>query len=126
MARVARSSLVFGAVHLLVLVPIGAAAAIGLAGFAYAIAYRRAHRAGRPERTPAVALRTYRPTRRSRAAAESSLRAAADAPGTEVADAPPEVAQAAGVFAAAVWHTTFNTMVVAVLWASLVIAAFGR
>ncbi|MEX1162480.1 MAG: hypothetical protein WEB03_02760 [Nitriliruptor sp.] len=124
--EVAPASLVFGAVHLLVLVPIGAAAAIGMAGFAYALAYRRAHREGRADRVPVVALRTYRPTRRSRTAAQAYRRTAVDTPGAVDADTSPELAQATGIFAAAVWHTTFNTMVVVVLWVSLVMSAFGR
>ncbi|MTV25431.1 hypothetical protein FTX61_08425 [Nitriliruptoraceae bacterium ZYF776] len=104
--RIVLASLLFGLVHLVVLVPLGAALAIGLAGFVYAVVYRRAATA--PETAvPAVAVAAYRPTRRARAAAGA-----------------PRAAQAAGVFRAAVWHTAFNTTVVLAVWLTIVVDAW--
>jgi hypothetical protein len=136
--RVAMASLVFGLAHLVMLVPIGAALAIGVAGYAYATLYRRTfHRAGgdRAAVAPDVAVRAYRPTRRARAAAArarvAAVRAALlegrDRDGAEVLatlDRDPEHRQAAAVFTAAVWHATFNTTLVVLLWVVLASAAF--
>jgi hypothetical protein len=143
--RVALSSLVFGLAHLVMLVPIGAALAIGVAGAAYAGVYRRIHAAasvpGGPSAPPA-ALRSYRPPRRARAAAARARAAAAwtrpassepdslDAPSSTIAGslAPtptPEGAQPAAVFGAAVWHATFNSLVVTLVWLGFVTAALS-
>jgi membrane protease YdiL (CAAX protease family) len=133
--RLVRSCLVFGLAHLVMLVPIGAALAIAVAGGAYTLAYRRAHAAaGRPggPRAPAVARRSYRPTRRARAAAARArsrghrepVQAARDVPLT-VWVGEPEERQAAAVFAAAVWHTTFNSMLVVLVWLAFVAAALS-
>jgi hypothetical protein len=129
--RVAAASLVFGLAHLVMLVPIGAALAIGVAGAAYAGVYRRAFaRANPPDgptdgpTVPEVALRTYRPSRRARAAAARARRTAAEEP-VATLDHTPERRQAAAVFAAAVWHTTFNTTLVVLLWAVLASAALS-
>jgi hypothetical protein len=120
--RVALASLVFGLVHLVMLVPVGAALAIGVAGAFYARVYRRAHAAGRP--APAVAHASFRPTRRARRAAS---RTQAPSPALAVgvaAEGPlPEHRQVAGVFAATVWHATFNSLVVLLVWVSLVLSA---
>ncbi len=125
--RVAVASLVFGLVHLVMLVPIGAGVAIGVAGFAYTLAYRHGHRERSPADLPPAALQAFRSTRRSRAAADR-VRAAVSHGGSghgpvTVVDRSPERAQAAGVFTATVWHATFNTLVVLTVWASLVVAA---
>jgi membrane protease YdiL (CAAX protease family) len=126
--RVVLASVAFGLVHLVMLVPVAAALAIGLAGFAYALIYRRAHR--RRPTTPIVALWTFRATRWSAAAADRARQPAP--PWTAPASGPPgpgsppstdrgpERAQATGVFHAAVWHTTFNSLVVVAVWVSLV------
>lgn len=135
--RVALASLGFGLVHLVMLVPLGAGLAVGIAGFAYAMAYRHGHRRHDPTALPPVALCTFRSTRRSRAAADRSRTAAVSgATGSAVpvvpvvaavaaVDRAPERAQAAGVFAATVWHATFNTLVVLTVWGSLVVAALA-
>jgi hypothetical protein len=142
--RVALASLVFGLAHLVMLVPIGAALAIGVAGGAYAAIYRRAFAAtstaGAPV-APECVLRAYRPTRRARA---SAARARADA-ATLRSDASldpgpwspldpggppprahgPEIRQAAAVFTTAVWHTTFNSVLIVLVWLGFAAAAFS-
>lgn len=112
--RVVAASVGFGLLHLAMFVPLGAALAIGVAGFAYAVVYRRAHAQQRP--VPGVARRTFRPPRRARAA----MVTAADDPWAAIGW---REAQAAGVFHAAVWHTTVNTLVVVSVWLSVVAAA---
>jgi hypothetical protein len=148
--RLVGSCLVFGLVHLVMLVPVGAALAIAVAGAAYTLVYRRAHAAaGQPggPRAPAVARRSYRPTRRARAAAARArpLRDHEDRdhevrdhevrhhePAHAPHDAPlgvrpgePEERQAAAVFAAAVWHTTFNSVLVVLVWFAFAVAALS-
>jgi hypothetical protein len=143
--RLALSSLVFGLAHLVMLVPIGAALAIGVAGAAYAGVYRRVHaaasRPGGPSAPPA-ALRSYRPPRRARAAAARARSAAAEDRPAPLGPAPsvalpstgpgrldptpsPEHAQTAAVFGAAVWHTTFNSLLVTLVWLGFVTAALS-
>jgi hypothetical protein len=121
-ARVALASIVFGLVHLVMLVPLGAALAIGVAGGFYARAYRRGHATAAP--TPPVVHRAFRPTRRARRAA---ARARLLSPALGVGAAPdgpaPEDRQVSGVFAATVWHATFNSLVVLLVWVSLLLAA---
>jgi membrane protease YdiL (CAAX protease family) len=120
--RVALASLVFGLVHLVMLVPVAAALAIGVAGAFYARVYRRGHAQG--PAAPPVARRCYRPTRRARRAAAASRAASPGVPGAVVLEGPdPAERQAAGVFAATIWHTTFNSLVVLLVWTSLVLAA---
>jgi hypothetical protein len=123
--RVVVASVVFGLVHLVMLVPIGAGIAISVAGFAYTLAYRRGHGAG-PTAVPSVALRSFRATRRSRSAADRSRSRSAGhgvVGDLSVLDRAPERAQAAGVFSATVWHTTFNTLVVLTVWSAMVVTA---
>jgi hypothetical protein len=120
--RVALASLLFGLVHLVMLVPVGAALAIGVAGAFYARAYRRGHAAGPP--APREAHASFRPTRRARrAAARARTPSPALAVGAADEGPPPEHRQVAGVFAATVWHTTFNSLVVLLVWVSLLLAA---
>ena len=122
LGRVAAASLVFGLVHLVMLVPIGAALAIGVAGGFYAGVYRRGHAAARP--APGVVHANYRPTRRARrAAARAHLPSPAMPLGVVTTDPAPEHRQVAGVYAATVWHATFNSLVVLLVWLSLLMAA---
>ena len=114
--RVIVASTVFGLVHLVMLVPLAAALAIGVAGFGYAVIYRRAHAEVRP--TPTVARAAYHPTRR----ADHAATRAVEDPWAAVVW---RDAQAAGVFHAAVWHTTVNTLIVVVVWLSIVAIALG-
>ncbi len=118
--RVAVASLVFGLVHLVMLVPLAAALAVGVAGAFYARVYRRAHTAG--QRAPEVARLVFRPTRRARRAAAGARRWVGP---EDAVDREPEERQAAGVFAATVWHTAFNTVVVLLVWASVVVSGFA-
>lgn len=139
------SALRFGLVHLVMLVPVGATLAIAVAGFAYGRVYRRAHeRAGGDllPSVPDVAARAYRPSRRGREALKQARRdlpaepvsaPVAGAPGATttatLAAAPltlgpdPTRRQAAAVYASTVWHTTFNSLLVVLLWAALVYEA---
>ena len=102
------AALVFGLAHLVMLVPVGAALAIGVAGFVYGRLYRHAHE--HPTPVPTVALRAYRPSRRGR-------RALAD-------DTDPSAfaRQAGAVFRATTWHAAFNSALVTVVWLSIVVA----
>lgn len=134
------TALRFGLVHMVMLVPIGAALAIAVAGFVYGRIYRAAHRragdATRAITLPRAVTGSYRPTRRARKAlAVSRLRAAYAAlvtdrggePQTATLTSTPAVdpirQQAAAVFASTVWHTSFNTLVVVLLWLAIVAEA---
>lgn len=112
------AALVFGAAHLVMLVPLAAALGIAVAGFVYGEVYRRGV-AGLGHPAPASLRRSFRPTRRSVAA----VRRVADGPeaGREHLRR-----QVDGVFASTVWHTTFNTVVVALVWLALVLDAAAR
>lgn len=132
------TALRFGLIHMLMLVPLGAALAIAVAGFVYGRIYRTAYAGGADDRMlPPVVLRSYRPTRRARkAAAVTRLRAAYDtlvggtaAEGRTTTLAPtasgiePGTRQAGAVFSSTVWHTAFNSLVVALLWLAIVLEA---
>lgn len=105
------TALVFGLVHLTMLVPLGAAFAVAVAGFAYGRAYRAAYaRQHGPDAPPEVAA-AYRPTKRAAAAAARST--------TE----DPRRLQAGAVLSSTVWHATFNTAVVVVVWLAIVVSA---
>jgi hypothetical protein len=112
------AALRFGLVHMIMLVPIGAALLIGGVGFVYGRIYRRAYArfGAREQAVPWVLLRAYRPSRRAReAAARTDAGATVDA----------VQRQAAGVFASTVWHATFNTLIVVSLWLAIVYSEFA-
>lgn len=120
------SALVFGMAHLVMLVPIGAALAVGGCGYVYGRIYRAAYARSDGADVPGAALRSFRPTRRSGPAADRArtphgVLVAAGVGGIE--DRSPERRQADAVLASAVWHTTFNTLVVLLVWALLVSTA---
>lgn len=123
------AALIFGLAHLVMLVPVGAAVAIGAAGFVYGRIYRGAHARLDGHAVPPAAARAFRATKRSAAAADRARGTAAhEASSGEttlvaVVDRAPERRQAAAVLASTVWHTTFNTLVVALVWLSIVLAA---
>lgn len=119
----------FGLVHLIMLVPLGAALAVGVAGYVYGRIYRRAHDRWDGAPLPEPIARAFRPTKRSRAAAQAARRpvAVAVAAGTwtgDVIDRTPERRQAYGVLTSTVWHTAFNTSVIVLVWVSIVTAAW--
>lgn len=118
----------FGLVHLVMLVPVGAALAIGVAGYVYGRIYRRAHDRWDGAPLPAPVARAFRPTKRSRAAAAAARRPVAVGAevrsGIPVDHLEPERRQAHGVLTSTVWHTTFNTCVIAMVWLSIVTAAW--
>ena len=99
------SALRFGLVHLVMLIPLAAALAIAVAGFAYGRIYLRAHRAVPP--------RLLVPRWELAGRTVEGLPLAG--PPTPVLAVDRGEARAAGVFAATVWHTTFNTVVAAVV-----------
>lgn len=112
----ALSALRFGLVHLIMLIPIAAALAIGVAGFAYGRIYRRAYRR-------AAVPRTVLPTGR--------LPLVVDAEGfSRLAMGPPSpvllvdrtAARRQAVFEAAVWHTTFNTTIAGLVWLGYILS----
>lgn len=139
-----RAALWFGAAHLVMLVPLAAALAIAVAGYAYGHVYRRAHHRADGSGVPPSVARVFRATRRSAAAADAAraeraerepptgAASAADgadgmlgARGSGVAlDRSPERRQAEATLASAVWHTTFNTLVITLVWASIVWSAW--
>ena len=106
------AALVFGAAHLVMLVPLAAAIGIAVAGFVYGELYRRGVATGRPT-APAPLVAAFRPTRRS---VRSVVRVT-----TDVADQRAHVRrQVDGVYTSTVWHTTFNTTVIVLVWALFV------
>lgn len=107
------AALVFGAAHLLMLVPLAAAVGIAVAGFAYGELYRRGVAAD--GRTPPGALRrAFRPTRRSVRAVRRSA--------TDIEEERAHVRrQVAGLHTSTVWHTTFNSTVVFLVWVTFVL-----
>ncbi len=95
------SALRFGLLHLVMLIPIGAALAIAVAGFAYGRLYRRAYARSRARVTwqrPSVAGALPTWTRPS-----------------------PQQARAEAVLATTVWHATFNSLVVLLVGAGLLV-----
>lgn len=128
------TALVFGLAHMIMFVPLAAALTVGAAGYVYGLAYRRAYWRLDPRDVPEVAARSFRPTRRSAAAAEAQRAtappqhhdAAADgtpAPALALVDVRPERRQAGAVLASTVLHTAFNSIVVVLVWLSVVLAA---
>lgn len=118
-ARELGRALTFGLVHLVVLVPLGAALAVGACGYVYGTIYRHHHAHHDGADVPVAVLRSYRPGRRAAAAASRARtpRGVLTAAGaTAVADRTPERRQAAAVLASTAWHTTFNTLVVVAVW----------
>lgn len=116
----------FGLAHLIMLVPVGATLAIAVAGFAYGRVYTRGYRSWDGDALPEPVRRAFRPTRRSAAAADEARRPVPVAAGwtEQLPDLEPEHRQANGVLASTVWHTTFNSLVVLVVWLSIVSASW--
>ncbi len=133
--RQAWRAFVFGLAHLVMLVPVGAALAVGTAGFVYGRIYRRAYRRSEAAPPRAVAA-AFRPTRASAAAADRSrteswseswsvagTAVAGDGSVAVLVDRTPERRQADAVLASTVWHATFNTVVVVLVLVSIVVSA---
>jgi hypothetical protein len=97
------SALRFGLIHLVMLIPVAAALAVGVAGFFYGRMYRRAYRRA-AQRTEEV-IGPF---------------------GLPVAASPaPERLRSEAVLASTVWHTAFNSTLVVLIWVSLLLTWFG-
>lgn len=83
----------FGIVHLVMLIPIAAALAIGVAGFVYGWLYRRAY--ARALHQPPTFHSPFGPR--------------------QVIETPSRRARTEAVMATTVWHTTFNSMIVLIV-----------
>lgn len=105
LGRQVASALRFGLVHLVMLIPVAAALAVGVAGFAYGRIYLRTYRAV-PPRLVVPAWGT---------AGRDDAGARVQGPPTPVLAVDRAEARRQAVFAATVWHTTFNTTVAAVV-----------
>jgi hypothetical protein len=141
--RRAVGALWFGSVHLVMLVPLAAALSIAVAGGVYGEVYRRGTR--REARAPQSLRNAFQPTKRSRASVALAVEQAritasvpvaalpADALPDDIAmDSSPDLAmelaahaaqerQTRGLHASTVWHTVFNSLVVLLVWLSLVL-----
>lgn len=95
LGRQAWIALRFGLAHLVMLIPIAAALAIGVAGFAYGLIYRHAY--ARALTQPIGVAAAMQATR-----------------GTAEATAP-SAARSHAVLTSTVWHTTFNSLLVVAL-----------
>lgn len=107
------AALVFGAAHLIMLVPVAAALGIAVAGFAYGEIYRHGV-ARRPRPAPAAVRGAFRPTRRSSRAVRH---VAVDPVHTHLH----QQRQVDGLYASTVWHATFNTTVVTLVWVTFLL-----
>jgi hypothetical protein len=125
LTREIRSALAFGLVHLVMLIPLGAALAVALCGFVYGRVYRAAHARSTGMEVPPAVLRSVRPTRRAQRAADRTRTPYAMLQDAGIDDLTPERRQAAAILAASVWHTTFNSLVVLLVWAAFVLAALA-
>jgi hypothetical protein len=93
------TALRFGLVHLVMLIPLAAALAVGVAGFAYGRIYRRAHRR-----------------------ASARMEEVEGPLGVPVAVAPsPARVRGEAVLEATIWHTTFNSMIIVIVGVALVL-----
>ena len=135
-ARLLRASLFFGLAHMIMLVLLGAALGLAVAGLAYGLVYRRGYLDAASRPAPVVARRAFRPTRRAIAASVGVAPARGGVSGDRAGDgsaseepagaltiaATARQRQAAGVFQAAVLHTTCNSLLVLLIWVSFVLA----
>ncbi|HWH31244.1 MAG TPA: hypothetical protein VNU01_01090 [Egibacteraceae bacterium] len=90
----------FGIVHLVMLIPVGAALAIAVAGFVYGRIYRAAYR--RALGAPPEFESPFGPRR--------------------IIETPARRARTAAVMTTTVWHTTFNSLIVLIVLAGFVLA----
>jgi hypothetical protein len=110
LGRRVSSALRFGLVHLVMLIPLAAALAIAVAGFAYGQVYRRAYRRAA---VPTTVLRPSAP--RLVDGPDGVARLVLGPPvAVEVTDV--RAARDAAALEAAVWHTTANTLVALLVW----------
>lgn len=93
-------ALKFGLVHLIMLIPLAAALAVGVAGFVYGRVFRRAYGAAAQRRTVPVLTPSQVP----------------GGPPAVVVHVDRDRAEADAAMAAAVWHATANTCVAVLVW----------
>ncbi len=122
----ALAALRFGLVHLVMLVPVGAALAIAVAGWVYGRVYRREALREELADPPAPAMRAYRPTRRAREAEVARRGLVPEGTAAAVLEHTIERRQVAGVLAAATLHTAFNSLVLLLVWTAIVVPAATR
>jgi hypothetical protein len=111
------SALRFGLAHLVMLIPLAAALAVAVAGFAYGRVYRRSYRRAAVRRWVVPA------GRRSLLEDEQGSTRLVLGPPSPVPVVDRAAARRQAVFDAAVWHTTFNTLVALVVWVGYLTAA---
>ncbi|MGI9018549.1 MAG: hypothetical protein ACR2HR_15850 [Euzebya sp.] len=107
--RQALSALRFGLIHMIMLIPLAAALAVGVAGYVYGRIYLRAYRRA------AVPVATIPERRLWVATDEQGLSRLVMGPPSPVLTVDRTEARRQAVFSAAVWHTTFNTTVAVVV-----------
>lgn len=110
------SALRFGLVHLVMLIPVAAALAIAVAGFVYGRIYRRAYRRA------AVPRLVVPPRGVAVAEDEDGVTRLVMGPPSPVEVIDRAATRAEAVFAATVWHTTFNTVVAGLIWVGFLLS----
>lgn len=103
------SALRFGLAHLIMFIPIGAALAVGVAGFVYGQIYRRAYQRA------AVPRLVHPGGRLPLAVDEEGFSRLVMGPMLPVLTVDRTAGRRAGIHAATVWHTTFNTTVAVIV-----------
>lgn len=98
------SALRFGLVHMVMLIPLAAALAISVAGFAYGRVYVHAYRKVPPKMV-------ISPWARQTVVDDEGYTRLAPGPPTPVLEVDKVEARHTAAFAATVWHTTFNTLI---------------
>lgn len=96
-----RAAFRFGIVHLVMLIPVAAALAIGVAGFVYGRIYKKAYARALGE--PPSFESPFGPRR--------------------IIETPARRARTEAVMATTVWHTAFNSLIVLIVFAGFVLAA---
>lgn len=109
LGRQVLSALRFGLVHLIMLIPLGAALAVGVAGFVYGRIYLATYRR---EATPTV---VYPAGRLPLAVDEHGFSRLVLGPRSPIVAVDRGRARREAVMAATVWHATFNTLVAVIV-----------
>lgn len=116
LVRQVLSALRFGLIHMIMLIPLAAALAVGVAGFVYGRIYRRTYRR---VAVPRMVLPDWSPTV---AEDDQGFTRLVLGPPSPIAVVDRTAARRQAAFEAAVWHTTFNTMVAGLVWLGYVLS----